>query len=160
MSFGGKSAVITGGAAGIGRAAAEMLARQGASVIIADIDQALGEEAAAAIRAEGGQAHFIRCDIGDEEYVKAMVGLAVEKFGKLDLAFNNAGIAPPISKLATNRKTTKLSEAIPNTAAINNAPLICAAFSLCFADKYAPLKSIPPPCLALRAIATRRTLHG
>lgn len=95
MSFGGKSAVITGGAAGIGRAAAEMLARQGASVIIADIDQALGEEAAAAIRAEGGQAHFIRCDIGDEENVKAMVGLAVEKFGKLDLAFNNAGIAPP-----------------------------------------------------------------
>ena len=68
--------------------------------------------------------------------------------------------APPISKLAKNRNTTKLSEAIPNTAAINNAPLICAAFSLCFADKYAPLKSIPPPCLALRAIATRRTLHG
>lgn len=94
MSFEGKSAVITGGAAGIGRAAAEMLARKGASVIIADIDEALGEQSAAGLRAEGRQAHFIRCDIGKEEDVQAMVDLAVEKFGKLDLAFNNAGIAP------------------------------------------------------------------
>lgn len=68
-------------------------------------------------------------------------------------------IAPPISKLATNRNTMKLSEAIPNTAAINNVPLIHAAFSLCFAVKYAPLKGIPLPCRALCSIAARRTLH-
>jgi NAD(P)-dependent dehydrogenase (short-subunit alcohol dehydrogenase family) len=54
MSFGDKSAVVTGGAAWIGRAAAEMLARGGASIIIAGINQALGEETAAAVRAEGG----------------------------------------------------------------------------------------------------------
>jgi NAD(P)-dependent dehydrogenase (short-subunit alcohol dehydrogenase family) len=94
MSYEGKSAVVTGGAAGIGRAAAEMLAQKGASLIIGDIDETLGEQTASEIRSRGGKALFLTCDISKEDNVQAMVDLAVEKFGKLDLAFNNAGIAP------------------------------------------------------------------
>jgi NAD(P)-dependent dehydrogenase (short-subunit alcohol dehydrogenase family) len=87
----GRTAVVTGAASGIGRAAAERFAVEGAAVLLADVDPA-GAEIAAAIRARGGRAEFVRTDVTDEAAVKAMMEAAVTHFGKLDVVFNNAGI--------------------------------------------------------------------
>jgi NAD(P)-dependent dehydrogenase (short-subunit alcohol dehydrogenase family) len=86
----GKVAIITGGAAGIGLAAAELFASRGASVVIADIDAVAGEQAVASL--PEGQAIFTRTDVSQEEDVQAMVAKAVEQFGRLDYAVNNAGV--------------------------------------------------------------------
>jgi NAD(P)-dependent dehydrogenase (short-subunit alcohol dehydrogenase family) len=88
----GKVAIVTGGSAGIGRAAAIALAREGAAVVLADVDDARGSQVAAGLRDAGGQAHYVHCDVSDDAQVEAMVRTAVESFGGLDLAFNNAGI--------------------------------------------------------------------
>ena len=91
----GKVAFITGGGGGIGRATAERFAEEGAKVVIAEIDAALGEAAAASARdragAAGGDAHFIRCDVTDRPQVEAAVAETVARFGKLDVLHNNAG---------------------------------------------------------------------
>jgi NAD(P)-dependent dehydrogenase (short-subunit alcohol dehydrogenase family) len=86
--FEGKVALVTGGANGLGRATAARLAAAGASVVIADIEPGPGEEAAEAIGAE-----FIETDVSRPEASEAAVALATEKFGGLDLAFLNAGVA-------------------------------------------------------------------
>lgn len=87
-----KVAIVTGGSAGIGRATAIALAREGAAVLVADVDDARGSQVAAGIRDAGGRAHYVHCDVSDDAQVEAMVRAAVESFGGLDLAFNNAGI--------------------------------------------------------------------
>jgi NAD(P)-dependent dehydrogenase (short-subunit alcohol dehydrogenase family) len=87
----GKVVVVTGGAAGIGRATAVAFARQGASVVIADIDVAEGEKAVASIRASGGEAICVRADVTKSTDVQHMVASAVGHYGGLDYAFNNAG---------------------------------------------------------------------
>lgn len=88
----GKVAIVTGASAGIGRAAALALAAEGAAVVTADVDAARGEQVAAEINDKGGKALFVRTDVSDDAQVEAMVRAAVEAFGGLDLAFNNAGI--------------------------------------------------------------------
>jgi NAD(P)-dependent dehydrogenase (short-subunit alcohol dehydrogenase family) len=88
----GKVAIVTGASAGIGRAAALALAAEGAAVVAADIDAARGEQVAAEINDKGGKALFVPTDVSDDAQVEAMVRQAVEAFGGLDLAFNNAGI--------------------------------------------------------------------
>lgn len=88
----GKVALVTGAGGGIGRAAAEVFARSGASVMVSDVNEAGGAETVALIEAAGGQAAFVRCDVSKADEVKAMVAATVEKFGGLDCAFNNAGI--------------------------------------------------------------------
>ena len=88
----GKVAVVTGASAGIGRAAAEALAAAGAKVVLADRDVPRGEEAAEVIRAEGWEATFVPVDVADDAQVAAMVRTTVERYGGLDVAFNNAGI--------------------------------------------------------------------
>ncbi len=90
----GKSALVTGGASGIGRATALIMAREGARVAVADQTEAGAAGTVAAINAGGGQAIAIAADVADEAQVQAMVGRAVAAFGRLDCAFNNAGIAP------------------------------------------------------------------
>lgn len=88
----GKVAIVTGASAGIGRAAALALAAEGAAVVVADVDDARGEQVAAEINDKGGRARFVHADVSDDAQVEAMVRQTVEEFGGLDLAFNNAGI--------------------------------------------------------------------
>jgi len=86
-----KTALITGGASGIGRAAALVFAREGARVVVADIDAPGGEATADRVRQAGGEARFIRCDVAQAGEVAALVQQAVAAYGRLDCAFNNAG---------------------------------------------------------------------
>lgn len=90
----GKSALVTGGASGIGRATALAFAREGARVAVADILEEAAQRTVTEIEAMGGQALAIACDVTDDDAVKAMIARAVDAFGSLDCAFNNAGIAP------------------------------------------------------------------
>jgi NAD(P)-dependent dehydrogenase (short-subunit alcohol dehydrogenase family) len=96
----GNVAVVTGAAMGIGRASAEVFAREGARVVVADIDVDGGHETVARIEAAGGEASFVRTDVSDRAEVWAMVQHAVDTYGGLDCAHNNAGIAAPLAKLA------------------------------------------------------------
>jgi NAD(P)-dependent dehydrogenase (short-subunit alcohol dehydrogenase family) len=91
----GKVAVVTGGAGGIGRATAELLAAEGASVVIADVDAERGREAAAQI---GDAAAFRPTDVSDADEVQALVDFAVDRYGGLDIMFNNAGIGSALTR--------------------------------------------------------------
>ena len=90
----GKSALVTGGASGIGRATALAFAREGARVAVADILEDAAQNTVSEIKAMGGQALAIACDVTDDDAVKAMIAATADAFGGLDCAFNNAGIAP------------------------------------------------------------------
>jgi NAD(P)-dependent dehydrogenase (short-subunit alcohol dehydrogenase family) len=87
-----KVALVTGAASGIGRATALAFAAAGASVMLADVDTAGGEETGQMIHDQGGEAAFMRVDVAVDAEVAAMVAATVERFGRLDYAFNNAGI--------------------------------------------------------------------
>ncbi len=88
-----KVALVTGGASGIGRATCLAFAREGARVVVSDVDAETGEACADEIRRSGGDAVFRRADVSDESEVEALVATAVERFGRLDCALNNAGIS-------------------------------------------------------------------
>lgn len=97
----GKAAIVTGGASGIGLATARVLAREGASVAIADLNSAAGESAAAALSGTGGQALFHRTDVSDPDSVRALVTRTVRDYGRLDIVFNCAAIMPLGTVLTT-----------------------------------------------------------
>jgi NAD(P)-dependent dehydrogenase (short-subunit alcohol dehydrogenase family) len=90
----GKTALVTGGGNGIGRAAALAFSREGARVAVADYEAEAAEATVALINQSGGQAISLSGDVTDSARVKAMVDAAVAAYGRLDCAFNNAGIAP------------------------------------------------------------------
>lgn len=90
--FSGKVALVTGAAAGIGRASALAFAASGASVVVADVNQTAGEDTVAHILNSGGRACFQSCDVSDGAQVQALVARAVSEYGRLDFAHNNAGI--------------------------------------------------------------------
>lgn len=95
----GKAGLVTGAGSGIGRASALAFAREGAKVIVSDFNEESGSETVKLIKDAGGEAEFFKCDVGDEEQVKALVEATVSTFGKLDFAHNNAGITSPNAPL-------------------------------------------------------------
>jgi NAD(P)-dependent dehydrogenase (short-subunit alcohol dehydrogenase family) len=98
--FKGQVALVTGAAKGMGLATGRMFAQSGASVVLADIDGDLAAKEAERIVLEGGTAIGIACDVANEAQVAAMVDRAVAEYGRLDMAFNNAGIQVPPSDAA------------------------------------------------------------
>jgi NAD(P)-dependent dehydrogenase (short-subunit alcohol dehydrogenase family) len=99
-SFKGKRAFVTGAGSGIGRAAALAFAREGASVVIADVSEQSNQETARMIEELGARALAVRCDVTRAEDVKTALDKAVEAFGRLDFAFNNAGSEQAITGTA------------------------------------------------------------
>ncbi|MEH6497955.1 MAG: SDR family oxidoreductase [Pseudoalteromonas distincta] len=99
-TFAGKVALVTGGAAGIGQVTAEAFAAQGAKVVVSDISQAAGEAVVAGIKAAGGEAVFVACNVAKADEVKALMDAVIAHYGRLDCAFNNAGIEIEQDKLA------------------------------------------------------------
>jgi NAD(P)-dependent dehydrogenase (short-subunit alcohol dehydrogenase family) len=98
--FAGKVAFVTGAASGIGRAAALAFARAGASVVVADVADDGNQETAGMIEQSGGRALAVRCDVTRSEDVKAALQKAVDAFGRLDVACNNAGVENEVKEAA------------------------------------------------------------
>ncbi len=90
-----KVAIVTGASSGIGRAIALMWAREGAKVVVSDVNVAAGEETAALVRAAGGDALFVAADVAQPKDCETLVNRTVAHYGRLDVACNNAGIGGP-----------------------------------------------------------------
>lgn len=94
-----KICLVTGASSGIGRAVALVWAREGAKVVVSDINAKGGEETAALVRAQGGEAIFVAADVGKPEDARMLVDRTVTHYGRLDVACNNAGIGGPSASL-------------------------------------------------------------
>ena len=92
MRLDGKIAIITGSGGGQGRAGAILFAREGAKVVVSDWNEKIGEETAARIVDTGGDAIFVRADVSSSPDVQSLIRKAVERFGKIDIIYNNAGV--------------------------------------------------------------------
>lgn len=91
-TFEHKVVIVTGAGSGIGRATALAFAQEGAKVVVSDVKETEGQKTVATIKEQKGEAYFIKCDVSSEEQVKNLVDKTVEKYGRLDCAYNNAGI--------------------------------------------------------------------
>ena len=96
--FENKIALVTGAAFGIGRATALSFAREGAKLVLADINPVLGQQVLDEIKALGNEGIFVTCNIGKREEVLNLINLAIQTFGRIDVAANCAGIAGAVSK--------------------------------------------------------------
>jgi NAD(P)-dependent dehydrogenase (short-subunit alcohol dehydrogenase family) len=103
-------AVMTGGASGMGRSTAVLFAREGASVVVGDVDMQGGASLVAEVEAAGGKITFQRCDVSKEADVAALIAAAETNYGKLDTIFNNAGIEQPVTP--SNDVTEELFERV------------------------------------------------
>jgi len=99
-----KVAIVTGSASGIGLATVQLLAEEGAAVIIVDLDAQRGKQAEQKIKAAGGKAIFVQCDVSRAEDCRRAVEIAIEKFGRLDILVNNAGIIRRADVLGTTEE--------------------------------------------------------
>jgi NAD(P)-dependent dehydrogenase (short-subunit alcohol dehydrogenase family) len=95
----GKVAVITGAASGMGRATALRFAKEGAAIVVADLNSQAGEATIAEIASGGGRAVFQHTDVSDDDAIKALIDRAVREFGRLDITYNNAGIGGATGRL-------------------------------------------------------------
>jgi len=95
MRLGDKVAIVTGAGSGIGRATANLFAKEGAKVVVADIESSLGKETVEEISKNGGTAVQVVADVSKADEVRAMIKTCIANFGKLDILFNNAGIEGP-----------------------------------------------------------------
>jgi len=93
MEIAGKVAVITGGGSGIGRATAERLAAEGASVMLVELDEKAAQDTVAAIQGKGGKAAYRKADVTDADQMRRVMEVTIAQFGRLDILYNNAGIA-------------------------------------------------------------------
>lgn len=107
MRLADKVAIITGSAGGMGKLAAEVFAREGASIVVTDISVKEGEETVSTICDAGGKAIFVKADVSEEVAVKHVVDATIDVFGRVDILYNNAGIM-----LAEDTSVTQNSEAI------------------------------------------------
>jgi len=98
--FDNQVALVTGAGKGIGSATATLFAKSGATVVLADIDGALAEEQANTIVASGGKAIGLACNVAEEHQVQSLIDRIMEEFGRLDMAFNNAGVRAAPSSTA------------------------------------------------------------
>ena len=110
MRLAGKVAIITGAASGMGRAAARLFAREGAEVVIADLDDARGAAVCSEIRAEGGEAAFVRTDVSRSGDVAALVADTVARYGRLTTLYNNAAATKLC--IEEDRSVTELPEEV------------------------------------------------
>jgi NAD(P)-dependent dehydrogenase (short-subunit alcohol dehydrogenase family) len=94
MRLADKVSIITGAGSGMGRVAALMFAKEGSKVVVAEFSDAAGEETVAQVQAAGGEAMFVKTNVADEASVRAMVEATIERFGRVDVLYNNAGIMP------------------------------------------------------------------
>jgi NAD(P)-dependent dehydrogenase (short-subunit alcohol dehydrogenase family) len=99
-SFAGKVAFVTGAASGIGRATAVAFASAGATVVVADVSDQGNRETAGLIEDQGGRVLMVRCDVTSGQEVKAALDQTFDAFGRLDIAFNNAGVEQPVGPAA------------------------------------------------------------
>jgi NAD(P)-dependent dehydrogenase (short-subunit alcohol dehydrogenase family) len=100
MDLAGKVAIVTGAASGIGLSTAQLFAREGAQLVLADVNEELGQAAAAAINGASGDALFVKTDVADPAACERLVQAALDRFGRLDCACNNAGISGELHPLA------------------------------------------------------------
>jgi NAD(P)-dependent dehydrogenase (short-subunit alcohol dehydrogenase family) len=91
-----KVAIITGAGSGMGRVAAQMFAAEGAKVVVAEYDEKAGAETMDLVRAAGGEAAFVRTDVSSEADAAAMVAAAKDRYGRVDVLYNNAGVMPEL----------------------------------------------------------------
>lgn len=104
MDINGKTALITGGASGIGKTTAEMLAAKGANLMLVDLNQQLGDETVKLLEGKGVRAAFAMADVRDEDQMKRAFDQTISRFGRLDILFNNAGIFEPgFTKIAVQK---------------------------------------------------------
>lgn len=123
MKFIGKVVIVTGGGQGIGSCIAQSYAKEGAQVIIVDIDEEAGRESEAYINESGGNAYFLQTDVSQEEQVKQMVDQVVNRFGHIDILVNNAAID------AKGTLFTRTIEEWNNVLAVNiTGPYVCTKY--------------------------------
>ena len=102
----GKVAIVTGGSSGIGRASAILFAREKANVVVASRREDEGQETVRLIKEAGSDGFFVKTDVAKEADVKAMVEKTIRAYGRLDYAFNNAGIEQPSTPLVEQTEET------------------------------------------------------
>lgn len=138
--FDGRVALVTGGASGIGKVTAQIFAREGAKVIVAtDVNIKGGEETVRLIKDAGGEATFVKCDVSKANEVEAMVNKCVSLYGRLDYAFNNAGIGPDGKRVPVVNIVDCPEEVWDRTIAINlKGVFLCMKYEMkqMFQQKY------------------------
>jgi meso-butanediol dehydrogenase / (S,S)-butanediol dehydrogenase / diacetyl reductase len=105
MRLQNKVALITGAGSGFGRASALLFSREGAKIAVVDIDRAAGEKTVELVREKGGDAFFLKADVSKAEDVEKMVNETIERYGRIDILFNNAGINPLGTVVDTTEET-------------------------------------------------------